>query len=276
VFYEVYGDAPTTFLLFPTSPISHSRIWKGQIPYLSRHFRVVVFDPRGNGKSDRPANGEAYGWWEIVADGRAVLEAGGAQEALVGGVCDGGGWALMLAASDPPAVLGVVAISPFVPRLTPSHPNYRLFDARVPRDSYEGWAKCNIHYWRRDYRDFLEFFFSQQIPEPHSTKQIEDCVAWGLEGGAEALILADEEAPPPFADEEEARALVERVRCPVLVIHGELDNCQTRERATAVAELTGGTLVALEGAGHLPQARHPVKVNELMREFAESLERRTK
>jgi hypothetical protein len=23
VFYEVYGDAPTTFLLFPTSPISH-------------------------------------------------------------------------------------------------------------------------------------------------------------------------------------------------------------------------------------------------------------
>ena len=49
VFYEVYGDAPTTFLLFPTSPISHSRLWKAQIPYLSRHFRVIVFDPRGNG-----------------------------------------------------------------------------------------------------------------------------------------------------------------------------------------------------------------------------------
>ena len=45
VFYEVYGDAPTTFLLFPTSPISHSRLWKAQIPYLSRHFRVVCFDP---------------------------------------------------------------------------------------------------------------------------------------------------------------------------------------------------------------------------------------
>jgi hypothetical protein len=42
VFYEVYGDAPTTFLLFPTSPISHSRLWKAQIPDLSRHFRVIT------------------------------------------------------------------------------------------------------------------------------------------------------------------------------------------------------------------------------------------
>ena len=65
VFYEVYGDAPTTFLLFPTSPISHSRMWKAQIPYLSRHFRVVVFDPRGNGSSDRPGNAEAYSCWEV-------------------------------------------------------------------------------------------------------------------------------------------------------------------------------------------------------------------
>jgi predicted glycosyltransferase len=57
----------------------------------------------------------------------------------------------------------------------------------------------------------------------------------------------------------------------VLVIHGDLDNCQTRERATAVAELTRGTLVTLEGAGHLPQARHPVKVNGLLREFGETV-----
>jgi pimeloyl-ACP methyl ester carboxylesterase len=271
VFYEVYGDAPTTFMLFPPSPISHSRLWKAQIPYLSRHFRVVVFDPRGNGRSDRPRDPAAYSWWEYVADGRAVLEATRTDAALLGGLCDGGGWALMLAATHPAAVLGVAAIAPFVPRLTPSHPNYTLFPSDVPLDTDEGWAKCNVHYYRRDYQGFLEFFFAQQIPEPHSTKQIEDCVRWGLEGGAESLILADEEAPPPWGTQEEARAICERVRCPVLVIHGDLDNCQTRERATAVAELTRGTLVTLEGAGHLPQARHPVKVNGLLREFGETV-----
>jgi pimeloyl-ACP methyl ester carboxylesterase len=48
-----------------------------------------------------------------------------------------------------------------------------------------------------------------------------------------------------------------------------------RERAEAVAALTGGTFVGLEGAGHLPQARHPVKVNLLIRDFVASLEKRT-
>ncbi len=127
VFYEVYGDSPTTFLLFPTSPISHSRLWKAQVPYLSRHFRVVTFDPRGNGRSDRPSTAEAYSYWEIMKDGRAVLEATGAETALLGGLCDGGGYALMLAATDPALALGVAAISPSVPRLTPGHPNYRRY-----------------------------------------------------------------------------------------------------------------------------------------------------
>ena len=34
---------------------------------------------------------------------------------------------------------------------------------------------------RRDYPDFLRFFFDQMFPEPHSTKQVEDCVGWGQE-----------------------------------------------------------------------------------------------
>jgi pimeloyl-ACP methyl ester carboxylesterase/predicted glycosyltransferase len=271
VFYEVYGDAPTSFLLFPTSPISHSRLWKAQIPYLSRRYRVLTFDPRGNGRSDRPNSAAAYSYWEFVEDGRAVLSATGAERALLGGLCDGGGWALMLAATQPETVLGVAALAPCVPFLTPTHPNYLRHPFDEPLDTDEGWAKCNLHYWRRDYAGFLEFFFSQQLPEPHSTKQIEDCVGWGLDGSAEALILADGEAPPPWDSPDEARDVCERVRCPVLVVHGELDACQTRERAAAVAELTRGTLVTLEGTGHLTPARHPVKVNGLLREFAESV-----
>ena len=54
VFYEVYGDGPRTILLLPTWSIIHSRHWKAQIPYLARHARVVTFDGRGNGRSDRP------------------------------------------------------------------------------------------------------------------------------------------------------------------------------------------------------------------------------
>jgi pimeloyl-ACP methyl ester carboxylesterase/predicted glycosyltransferase len=270
VFYEVYGDAPTTFLLFPTGPISYSRLWKAQIPYLSRYFRVVVFDPRGNGRSDRPDTPEAYSRWEFVEDGRAVLEAVGAETALLGGLCHGGGSALMLAATHPAAALGVFTIAPFIPMLKPEHLNYRMFPFDEQLETDDGWAKWNRHYLHRDYRGFLEFFFSEQLREPHSTKQIEDCVEWGLAGSPDPLIIS-RAAPLPWESEEDARALCSRVRCPVLVVHGDLDGCQTRDRASAVAELTGGVLVTMEGTGHFPQARQPVKVNGLMREFAESI-----
>ena len=59
-FYEVYGEGEPTVLLMPTWSIVHSRHWKMQIPFLARHSRVVTFDGRGNGRSDRPVDVEAY------------------------------------------------------------------------------------------------------------------------------------------------------------------------------------------------------------------------
>ena len=52
--YDVYGEGEETLLLLPPWAISHSRYWKAQVAYLARHFRVVTFDARGNGRSDRP------------------------------------------------------------------------------------------------------------------------------------------------------------------------------------------------------------------------------
>jgi pimeloyl-ACP methyl ester carboxylesterase len=268
VFYEVYGDAPTTFLLFPTSPISHSRLWKAQIPYLSRHFRVITFDPRGNGRSDRPDRPEAYAYWEFMEDGRAILEATRTETALLAGICDGGGWALMLAATQPAAALGVAAIAPCVPRLTPGAPELPPLPLPGAARHRRGLGEVERPLLASGLSRLPRVLLLRAVSGAALDKQIEDCAQWGLDGSAEALVCSDEEAPLPFASEEEARALCRRVRCPVLVIHGELDRCQPRERAVAVAELTGGMLVALEGAGHLAQARHPVKVNGLLREFA--------
>jgi pimeloyl-ACP methyl ester carboxylesterase len=58
--WEVFGEGEPTLLLLPAWSIIHSRQWKAQVPYLARHYRVLTFDPRGNGRSDRPPTTEAY------------------------------------------------------------------------------------------------------------------------------------------------------------------------------------------------------------------------
>lgn len=58
LFYQVTGGSgPDVFLLPQCQPVTYSRQWKNQIPYLSRYFRVATMDPRGNGRSDRPPTG---------------------------------------------------------------------------------------------------------------------------------------------------------------------------------------------------------------------------
>ena len=74
----------------------------------------------------------------------------------------------------------------------------------------------------------------------------------------------------PFASScrEETEAVLTRVNCPVLAIHGRQDRCQPWRRGERLAEITRGELLLLEGAGHVPQAREPVVVNHVLRDFA--------
>ena len=75
VHWERFGDGEPAILLLPTWSIIPSRHWKLQIPYLARRHRVVTFDGRGSGRSDRPRGPAAYTRHEYVADALAVLDA---------------------------------------------------------------------------------------------------------------------------------------------------------------------------------------------------------
>ncbi len=259
--YEVYGQGEITVLLLPTWSIIHSRHWKMQIPYLSRHFRVVTFDGRGSGRSDRPAAG--YAEHEYAADALAVLDATGTARAVLVSLSAGAGWALLLAAEHPQRVDSAIFICPAVPLGEPVA-GRQSFDWAEQLDTDEGWAKYNRHYWVRDYRGFLEFFFAQVFTEPHSTKAIEDCVGWGLSTTPETLAAT---VQGEELDAETALALARRLRCPTLVIQGSADAVTGPGRGRGLAEATGAELVVLEGSGHAPHVRDPVKVNLLLRDF---------
>jgi pimeloyl-ACP methyl ester carboxylesterase len=264
-FYEVYGDGEPTVLLMPTWSIVHSRHWKMQVPYLARHCRVLTFDGRGNGRSDRPSEPDAYREEEFAADAVAVMDATATERAVVVALSRGAERSLLLAANHPERVDRMVLIAPALP-LPPATPRIQAMrEFSEPRDDYTGWGKWNRHFWVEHYEEFLEFFFSQCFTEPHSTKQREDTVDWGLETDAETLVAT--QLAPRLLDEESVRALLSRIDCPILVIHGSDDAIRPWASGARLAELANGALTVLEGSGHMPQARDPVKVNLLLRDF---------
>jgi pimeloyl-ACP methyl ester carboxylesterase/predicted glycosyltransferase len=262
--YEVFGSGERTILILPTWSIVHSRYWKMQVPYLSRYARVVTFDPRGNGGSDRPNGAAAYAPAEFAGDALAVMDAVGAERASILALSTGVRAALILATEHPERVDALAAIGPHV--LLGQGPAARSYSFDEALDTEEGWAKFNRHYWMRDLDGFRGFFFSTNFSEPHSSKVFEDALEWSDGMSPEVLIDTILGSGIGF-DEETARDLSGRVRCPVLVIQGSEDRITGPGRGIALAEATGGTLAMLDGSGHGPHARDPVKVNLLLRDF---------
>ena len=268
VAFEVYGSGDVAAFLVPPSPITNARSWKGQIATLARHVTVVVTDGRGAGGSARPTDPAQYAPPVVVADLEAILDAAGIRRAVVAAHCHAIPWALRLATARPDVVAGVAAISPGV-AVAPGYDYASRAEAcwHDVLDAPHGWALRNRHTWLHGdgYRRWIEFFFDQLLPEPHSTKQYEDTVGWALEPSPELMVAEREGRGAPTG--RDAEDLCRGVPCPTLVIHGSDDHCQPLARAERMAELTGGELVVLEGAGHLPHARDPVKVNQLLLDF---------
>ena len=90
-----------------------------------------------------------------------------------------------------------------------------------------------------NYPDFAEHFVRNIHSEPHSTKQIEDGIDWAGDTTGPVLVKTVEARtiPPRF---DVSEAMYRKIRCPVLMIHGDNDQIQSYARAQAVAEVTGG------------------------------------
>jgi pimeloyl-ACP methyl ester carboxylesterase/predicted glycosyltransferase len=271
LFFELYGTGEETVFLLPTWSLVHSRHWKMQIPYLARHFRVLVMDGLGNGRSDRCTEPARYGAEAGARDCLAVMDAAGVERALVVCLSRGAQWALELSRLAPERVDGAAFIGPLFP-YTPSHwpimlrPAFARLFAR-PAPFYRWWGHMNAVHWRDDYAEFADWFISRCLPEPHSTKPIEDGIGWALDGDPASLIASG--TGEVHHDRRTLRRLAAGLPEHVLVVHGDRDRINPFRDGRALARLAGGRLEVVRGAGHFPHARKPVQVNVALRGFAE-------
>jgi pimeloyl-ACP methyl ester carboxylesterase len=278
VFWEVYGDGEPTVFLLPSWSIVHSRLWKAQIAYLARHFRVLTFDGRGNGRSDRPAEAAAYNPMEFAHDAVAVMDATGTDSAVNVSISAGTTWSLIIAAMHPERVLGAVFISPTTYAVGDPMPDWMHTPFNERLESHEGANRYNRHFIREHFPEFAEYWSRLCLPEPHSTRPIEFGVEMGLDTTPEVVLATldavEMEKATTAVDRFELfapmlRQLAAQVRCPVLVVQGEQDRICMPEWGRALAGDTGGELLRMPEAGHVPQARKPVRVNLALRAFVE-------
>jgi pimeloyl-ACP methyl ester carboxylesterase len=242
-----------------------------QIPYFARHFRVLTMDGLGNGRSDRCREPARYGPAEFARDCLAVMDASGTERTVVVCLSRGAQFVLDLAGLAPERLAGAVFIGPLFP-YTPSQWSVLLRPRFVPLFEkpgiYRWWGRMNAVHWRRDYPGFAEWFISRCLPEPHSTKAIEDGVGWALGTDPETLIATAH--GEWLRDRRGLRARAEQLDLPVLVIHGDRDRITPLRDRRALARLARGRLERVSGAGHFPHVRKPVQVNLALREFCDS------
>jgi pimeloyl-ACP methyl ester carboxylesterase len=111
VAYQVVGEGPFDLLFVPGyisnldlawEDPARSRVWTR----LSAFSRLIMFDKRGTGLSDR--TGSVPTLDERMDDVRAVLDAVGSREAALFGISEGGAMALLFAATYPDRVRALV------------------------------------------------------------------------------------------------------------------------------------------------------------------------
>ncbi|HET7730080.1 MAG TPA: alpha/beta fold hydrolase [Usitatibacter sp.] len=248
--FAVWGEAGPWLAFAPIFQITHTRILKAAVPYLSRHFRVIAMDGRGNGRSDRPAAQEAYTFDHYYRDFVAVLDAAGADRVAVVGISATAMTAIRLAAEAPQRVTHVVVAGGYA--------QSRLDDAKA-----EERARAASQRMCTDWPGHLDAFFDICFPEPHSTKPFEDGVRFGWASTGPTV----DRARNGWL-RQDVEALARRITCPTLVIHGDQDRRVPYEFGQAIHRLVpGARMLTIGGGGHLTMVRDPVVFNDAVREF---------
>ncbi len=178
----------------------------------------------------------------------AVLDALGIATCGLLTVSAGSQTCLYLAARHPERVTGLVIIGGYAGRNLGPSPAWREEKAAI----------------LADYDHYVRDFFANIFVEPHSTKAQDDGWDWAHETNGRTLVAVREHGWLQC----DARTVIGRVRCPVLVIHGTDDRRIPYSLGQDLhARLPQSQLVTIEAGGHLPNVRDPVKVNLLVREF---------
>lgn len=261
---DVYEGPEPTVLFCPRPTITNERSLKGVLPYISRHFRTVLVEGLGNGRSGRSADSAAHTPDALVADALAALDATDTDRAVIVSASSRAIVGLRICAEHPERALACVFVTP---DLRPS--DYIEELAREPADPSEEDAFFNFPHMRRDWEGFAVKWARAAFPHPHSTRQREDAEEHILSTDPETYIASLVGRGIP--ERKTTDVLAGQIRCPILVMKNGGLALGPKDTSDPLAAATGAQLHAFEGMGPLVPSRWPVVFNLALRRFLEEV-----
>jgi DNA-binding winged helix-turn-helix (wHTH) protein/pimeloyl-ACP methyl ester carboxylesterase len=242
--YQTLGDAPLD-LVFVMGWVSHLEyFWREPsfarfLARLASFSRLILFDKRGTGLSDRVPVNRLPTLEQRMDDVRAVMDAVGSERAALFGVSEGGPMCSLFAATYPEKTLALVMVGTYAKRI---------------RDDEYPWAPTTEerrHFFEEIRRDWGgPVGLEERAPSVAHDLRFREWWATYLRMGASpgaALALTQMNA------EIDVRHVLPSVHVPTLVIHRADDQCLKVEEGRYVAQkIPGARYLELPGRDHLP------------------------
>jgi pimeloyl-ACP methyl ester carboxylesterase/DNA-binding winged helix-turn-helix (wHTH) protein len=242
--YQVIGDAPLD-LVFVMGWVSHLEYFWREPSFarfllrLASFSRLILFDKRGTGLSDRVPINQLPTLEQRMDDVRAVMDAVGSERAALCGVSEGGPMCSLFAATYPEKTVALVMIGTYAKRIR---------DAEYPWGPTAEQREQFFEVMRKQWGGPVGI--EERAPSVAHDPQFRDWWATYLRMGASpgaAVALTQMNA------EIDVRNVLPSIRVPSLVIHRSEDQCLKVEEGRFVAErIPGAKFVELPGDDHLP------------------------
>ena len=229
--WEAAGDGERTLLLLHPG-LSDRSFWDLAWPGLTTLGRAIRFDARAFGASPDPVAS-----YSPADDAVAVLDAAGAQRAVLVGVSFGSRVALDVAVAHPERVEGLVLVSGPGDDDEDLEARFDEVDAAIERGDLDAANELEVDLWA-----------AKADPAVRDWVRAQNRVLLGRQPQIEH---------EPALLEPEATGRLDEVAAPVLVLLGEHDQPSAMAGARAVAAGTGAEVVVLPGAGHLLGREQP-------------------
>jgi pimeloyl-ACP methyl ester carboxylesterase len=260
--YSVVGDGPFDLVWTPGALSHLDFVWEdedrsGFFHALASFSRLIVFDKRGTGLSDRVAG--IADLETRMDDIRAVMDAAGSESAVVCGVSEGGPMALLFAATYPERARALVVYGS-LPRFVRG-PN---FPWQGPKHEYLAEYEADAERWGTEEiaREWLESQGMDTSPEAVRERARRDRIV--ISPGA-LLQLGRMNA------EIDVRPILSTIRVPTLVVHRTEDHIPVEGARWTAEQIPGARFRELPGGPHMPYLGDWEAVVSAIREFVEPI-----